>query len=150
MPDVSSFLTFFYWFQLHPGPPSVLYWVLAGLYTVGLGGSAAYFVKVRQRSGDNAFRMNIARRVVLTAGLLCVFGLIFVGLRFWEIPVLSLRFWELIIAVGAIGLGAFLGYYFARTYPVSLAAFEAAQLRQRYLPKPRPKSGAGTRRRKRG
>ncbi|MDO8689178.1 MAG: hypothetical protein Q7R39_04095 [Dehalococcoidia bacterium] len=148
MPDLGSFLSFFYWFQLHPGPPSVLHWVLAGVYTVGLGGSATYFVKVRQHFGDNAFRMNIARRVGLTAGLLCVFGLIFVGLRFWEIPVLSLRFWELIIALGAIGLGGFLAYYFTRTYPVSLAAFEAAQLRQRYLPKRRPKSGGRQRNRR--
>ncbi len=149
MPNPGSFLTFFYWFQLHPGPPSIIHWVLAALYTAGIAGSAAYFLKTRQTAGDNTFRMNIARRVGLTAGLLCGFGLLFIGFRFWEIPVLSFRFWELIIGVGVIGLGSYLGYYFTRRYPVSLASFEAAQLRQRYLPKPRARSGSGSGKRRR-
>ncbi len=149
MPDVGSLFKLFYWFQLHPGSPSGLYWVLAGIYAVGLGGSAAYFVNVRQRFGSHVHRMKIARRVALAAGLLSAFGLIFIGMRFWQIPVLSLRFWILLITLGAVGLGGYLAYYFTRMFPSSLEAFEAKQLRQRYLPKPKPKSGSGGRRRKR-
>lgn len=133
---------------MHPGQPSVLYWVLAGVYVVGLGGSAAYFVNVRQHFSDHTYRMAIARRIGLAGGLLCAFGLIFVGMRFWAIPVLSLRFWVLLVTVGAVGLGGFLAYYFTRMYPGSLQAFEAQQLRQRYLPKPKPKSGGKRKKRR--
>lgn len=149
MPEIGSLFKLFYWFQLHPGPPSALYWVLAGVYVAGLGGSVAYFVIVRRRFGDHAYRMTIARRVGLAAGLLCAFGIIFVGMRFWGIPYLSLRFWALLITLGAVGLGVFLAYYFVRMYPTSLRAFDERQLRDRYLPKPKPRSGGGVRRKKR-
>ncbi len=148
MPDIGNFFTLFYWFHLRPGPPSILYWVLAGLYTVGLGGSVAYFVTVRQRFGDHAHRLTIARRIALTGGILCAFGLIFVVLRFLEIRYLSLRFWELLITVGAAGMAVFLGYYFTQLFPKSLRTFEAERLRQRYLPRPKGRSGAGKRKRR--
>ncbi|MDP2727331.1 MAG: hypothetical protein Q8P59_07280 [Dehalococcoidia bacterium] len=147
--DFGRLFSLFHWFQLRPGPPSSLYFVLMGIYAVGLGASAAYFVNVRSRFADNPYRMNVAWRVGLAAGLLCTFGLIFVGLRFWGIPYLSLRFWVYIITIGAVGLGVFLAYFFLRMYPTSLQAFEELQLRQRYLPKPKPKGvGQGRKRRK--
>jgi len=127
----------------------VLYWVLAGLYVAGLGGSAAYFINARQHFGDHAYRLTVARRILLAGGLLCAFGLVFVGMRFWGIPILSLRFWALLITVGAVGLGGFLAYYFTRRFPSSLQAYEAEQLRQRYLPKPKGKSGSVSKRKKR-
>lgn len=154
MPTLSSIFSLFFWFQLHPGDPSVSFWILTGLYVVGLGGSAYYVVDVRRRFADHAYRMAIAKRVGLSAGLLSGFGIVFAILRFFSIPVLSVRFWELIITVGAIGLGAFLVYYYLRMFPSSLQAFEARLLRERYLPKPKAKSysrpAGATKRRRRG
>lgn len=149
MPEIGSLFKLFYWFQLRPGPPSVLYWVLAGFYVAGLGGSAAYFINVRQRFGDHTYRLGVARRILLAGGILCAFGLIFVAMRFWGIPILSLRFWALLVTLGAVGLAGFLAYYFTRMFPGSLQTFEAEQLRQRYLPRPKGKSGGGGKRKKR-
>lgn len=149
MEEFAYFLSLFRWFQLRPGPPPEGYWALAGLYALGLVASAAYFVSVRQRFGDHAYRIAIARRVGISSGILCVFGLIFVTLRFLEVPYLSLRLWVYTITLGAFGLGLFLAYYFVRKYPVSLHAFDERQLRQRYLPKPKPKAAGGPRPRRR-
>ncbi len=140
MEEFAYVLSLFRWFQLRPGPPPEGYWALVGLYALGLGASAAYFVTVRQRFGDHSYRMATARRVGLSAGIVSAFGLIFVALRFLEIPYLSLRLWVNTITLGAVGLGLFLAYYFVRKYPVSLHAFDERQLRERYLPKPKPKA----------
>lgn len=149
MPDFARFLSLFHWFQLRPGPPSGLYWVLVGIYAVGLGASASYFLKIRLRFGEHAYRLAVARRVGLAGGILCALGLIFVGLRFWGVPYLSLRLWVYMVTIGTVGLGAFLVYYFLRMYPVSLRAYDEEQLRQRYLPRPKAKAVSGVRNRKR-
>lgn len=148
--DPGRFFTLFHWFQLRPGPPSDLYLVLLGIYAVGLGISAAYFINVRQRFSEHAYRMAVARRVGLGSGLLCALGLIFVGLRYWGLPYLSLRAWVYSITIAAVVLGAFLAYFFWRRYPVSLRAYDERQLRLRYIPRPKPKGPSASRRRKRG
>lgn len=149
MEEFGYVLSLFRWFQLRPGPPPEGFWGLIGLYALGLGASAAYFVMVRQHFGDHAFRKTVARRVGLSGGILCALGIIFVALRFWGIPYLSLRLWVNTITLGAFGLGVFLVYYFVRMYPASLQAFDERQLRERYLPRPKPKAAGAPRRHRR-
>lgn len=148
MEEFANFFSLFHWFQLRPGPPPAIYWGLAGLYVLALGASAAYYFNIQQRFAGHLFRVAVARRVGLGAGTLSAFGIIFVALRFWEVPYLSLRLWVYIVTIVAVGLGGFLAYYFLRMYPAALQAFDERILKQRYMPKPKAKPAAGTRRRK--
>lgn len=150
MEEFANFFSLFHWFQLRPGPAPDVYWGFVAFYVLGLVASAAYFFTVLQRFGEHTYRMTVARRVALAGGILCALGLAFVAGRFLGILYLSLRVWVYVTTIGTVGLGAYLVYYFLLRYPTSLQAFDAEQLRQRYLPRPKSKAAAaGPRRRKR-
>jgi MFS family permease len=124
---------------LRPGPPSPLFeeWamVLFGAY-VGLALGILVAGLVAHRFGEgHGLRRRVARNVVLWGLLLQAAGVLIVGLRFANWPVLSSRIWlylQLTLEVVAAG---YIWWWFRNRYPSRLAQFDWEARKRAYLPK---------------
>lgn len=124
-------------------PSSPLYWAFGGLFVLLLLASLYVEVLTYRRFAADRFHRRLARRY---AGLIASFsGLGFAAtlFAFLTVPFLSKRIW---LAGAVVGLAASLAHavwYYRGRYPSARAAYEKADRRRRYLPRPRRRARRG-------
>jgi hypothetical protein len=78
-----------------------------------------------------------------------VIGLLLLLCRWQVVPFFSKRLWFAIWGASIVGAAIYLGYYWRRVYPLRVAAWEEAERRRRYMPRPSQSSGRSRRRSRR-
>ncbi|MFH1485441.1 MAG: hypothetical protein ABIH46_05155 [Chloroflexota bacterium] len=142
--DLSLLFNLGHWFDGNPGFPSVYYYVIAGIYVIGLAASVyLYFVYAKGRFREHRFKRRMSGSVSTWAGVLALVALAFLGARYAGIPILSARIFLYLAIVASLGSLTYLLFYWFRLFPGELARYEDMVLRSRYSPKPKGKPTGG-------
>ena len=109
----------------------VLFGAFAGL-GLGIGLLAAVMQSLNGRHGLKA---RITRRIWLWGGGLQVLGLVLLGLRIANWPLLSMRALLYAQLIGELAAAAYLLWWMRRRYPQLLALYEWEEKKRAYLPR---------------
>jgi amino acid permease len=121
-----------WWFNPFPEPPSPIYLVAVVVFVLWLGASIAIYVFRRQLFAGNGARIGMATRFGPYSITIGAIGIFFLGMRYAEVPYVSIRFLLYATILVAIGYLVFLAYYVWRRYPLRLAEVRAHEQRRRY------------------
>jgi|RhiMethySRZTD1v2_1073278.scaffolds.fasta_scaffold576295_2 hypothetical protein len=126
-----------YWWA-DPNEPlsNPIYLVLAILLAIALVAAAFAWIAAPRVFADNRFRQRLITRIAVIVFSFAAVGLLLLLFRWQAVPFFSKRLWFVIWWVAAIGSAVYLVYYQRRIYPVRLAAWEDAERRRRYMPRP--------------
>ena len=119
-------------------PP--FYVLLGVLFALLLVGSiVVYFLAPRLVRGHR-LRAKVLRQFVAWLGGVSALGVFWVVCRSVGLPLFArpLWLWFTLIALGAV-IGYY-AYFFRKTYPRQISAYEEEQRRRRYLPQPRKRA----------
>ncbi len=127
------------WFDPVPSAEvTPLYYVLLGLFAVGAAGTAfARYYWLPRRFKSHRLLRELTRRVSEIWLGLWLLGLAFILSRLTGIPYLAMRIWLLLDVLALLGVAAFAAYYYFNRLPARLAAYAAAETKQRYMPRPK-------------
>lgn len=126
------------------------YAVLAGMLVLGLVGAIYLRIASEQMFHGHRFKQRQVARGATASIWLCAAGLVVLLFRWQPVPFLSMRVWFYLWWLAAVALVAYAVYFYRRVYPERLSAYEDAERRRRYLPRPsataRPRQKARRRR----
>lgn len=142
MPPLDQLFSADHLFNPEPGAPSAIYGVIGILYLLVLAVSVAGYVARQQLFAGHRLKVKLAERVTTVGMIVGALGFILVVLRYFGVPVLSARIILYIVVLVSLLLVAYFVYYLLARYPARRAAYEAEELRRRYLPRPKPRPAA--------
>jgi hypothetical protein len=126
------------------------YAVLAGLLVLGLVAAIYLRITSEHMFDGHRFKQRQVARGATAVIWVCAAGLLVLLFRWQPVPMLSMRVWFYLWWIGAAVLVAYGVYFYRRVYPERLSAYEDAERRRRYLPRPssaaRPRQKARRRR----
>ena len=122
-----------------PGPPGPIFdrWggVLFGaLVSLGLGICLLCAVMYELNS-RHVLNRSVARQILLWGGGLQLVGLVLLGLRVANWPVLSMRVLLYAFLIAEVCAAVYLWWWVKNRYPPRLAAYELGERRRSYLPR---------------
>jgi hypothetical protein len=126
-----------------------IYLVMAGALAIALVAGAFMWIAAPRLYADNRFRQRLVTRLAITVFVFSIVGLLLLLFRWQAVPFFSKRLWLYLWWAAAIGTAAYFAYYLKREYPQRLAAWEDAERRRRYMPKPGSSSQRSRRRSRR-
>jgi hypothetical protein len=98
---------------------------------------------------ENRLHQRLLVRAAKWAVALTVIALLLLLFRWQVVPFFSKRLWLILWAVAVVAAIGYAAYYWRKTYPLRRAAWEDAERRRRYLPKPGQGAGRSRRRSRR-
>jgi drug/metabolite transporter (DMT)-like permease len=113
-----------------------IYLVMAAALGLALVVAAFAWIAVPRLFADHRFRQRQVTRLAVTVFTFSAVGLLLLLFRWQAVPFFSKRLWLYLWWLAAIGTVGYIAYYLKRVYPSRLAAWEDAERRRRYLPKP--------------
>jgi amino acid permease len=140
--DLGRWFTPFPWLRVDnslPEPPGLPTLVAVVVFILWLGASIAVYAFRRRLFAGNGARIGMATRFGPYAITIGAVGVFLLGMRYADIPYVSIRFLLYATILAAIGYVVFLAYYLWRRYPVRLAEVRAQELRRRYTSERRKK-----------
>lgn len=135
--DFGKLLDIGRWFDPFPSTQVTdVYYVLLLIFAIGAVATAFgryYWLPRRYRTHDLLW--GLTRRLAEVWLGLWLLGLAFLLSRFSGVPYLSMRIWLLLDALALVGVVAFAAYYRWKRLPARMRAYQANELKQRYMPR---------------
>jgi hypothetical protein len=148
--DIFSRLSPSYWWTdpgtTIEGPIVIGFAAILGLAFVA--GIVVWILAPRLAPENRVLQRFIVRIARWTVGLAAV-GLLLLLFRWQVVPFFSKRLWLNLWVVAVIAGVAYAGYYWRMVYPQRIIAWEEAERKRRYLPRPAQNGGRGHRRSRR-
>jgi hypothetical protein len=123
-----------YLFSL-PGPTGPWSGVLFGAFValaLGIGFLAAVMYELNAR---HVLNRNVARKIFFWGAGLQLLGLLILGFRVLNWPVVSLRIFLYLLLAGEAFAAGYLWWWVKNRYPALLSAYEMDERRRAYLPR---------------
>jgi len=113
-----------------------IYIALAVVLVLALIAGAFAWIAAPRMFATHRFRQRLVTRLAITLFTFAAVGLLLLLFRWQAVPFLGKRIWVYLWWFAAIGTAIYVAYYLRKVYPGRLAAWEDAERRRRYMPKP--------------